>query len=368
MLGFPSDSTPIPKADEAICVAVDAMGGDHAPRSPVLGAVRAVSRTRNERPLRVCLVGDEARIREIMSIADVPRNCRDRIDILPASQVIGMDESPSTALEKKKDASMLVGIRAVKEGRVEALVSAGNTGALMAGSLLTLGRIPGIRRPAIAVLWPTAEGRPLLLLDAGANAECKPEYYLQFAQMGTVYMERVLGRMRPRTGLLNIGGEATKGGTHMTTVFGLLEKSGLNFIGNVEPADLFKTGLDVAVTDGFVGNMVLKTGEATAEMIMSTIKREVSESVRMRLAALVMRPIFSRLKKKVDHSEYGGAPLLGIQGIVIKSHGRADELTIANAVHVAARAVEREMVDHISEAIRTVKPSEPAASEKASTV
>ena len=341
-----------PAGSDIVTIVVDAMGGDHAPRVPVTGAVQALAD--HSFNGRLLLVGDQAIVEGLLAETGLSRAQRSRIEVVHASQVIGMDESPSQALEKKKDASMLVGARLVKAGRGQALVSAGNPGALMAGSLLTLGRLAGIRRPAIAVLWPTQAGPPVLVLDSGANAECRPEYLLQFAHMGSVYMERVMGRVRPRIGLLNIGEEAGKGGALLNTAFGLLEKSGLEVTGNVEPRDLLQARVDVVVADGFMGNMILKTGEAVAEMMMNLIKSEVKKSLVARIGAMLMGPVFVNLKKKVDHTEHGGAPLLGLQAIVIKSHGRSDEKALCNAVHAAAKAVRGGVLGHIAESVRQI--------------
>lgn len=323
-------------------IAVDAMGGDHAPDVVVQGARAAASSA-----FEIVLVGDEGRLRALLG-ADA-----NGIRIVHASEVIGMDETPSTALEKKKDASLVVAARLVKQGEADALVSAGNTGALMAGALLTMGRLRGIRRPAIAVKWPTYDAHVdhVLVLDCGANAESKPEYLLQFAHMGAVYMERVAGRVRPRVGLLNIGGEVGKGGALVNAAYGLLESSGLRFVGNVEPTGMMRGVCDVVVTDGFSGNMILKTGETVAEMIMTTIKSGVKASLRAKLGAWLMKPVFLSLKKQVDHSEYGGALLLGLRAPVVKAHGRSNERAIANAIGVAARAVSEGVIRHITESI-----------------
>lgn len=348
-----------PTGSDIVTIVVDAMGGDHAPRVPVMGVAQALADESFNG--HILLVGDQAAIEGLLASSDLSEARRARIEVVHASQVIGMDESPSQALEKKKDASMLVGARLVKAGRAQALVSAGNTGALMAGSLLTLGRLTGIRRPAIAVLWPTQPGPPVLVLDSGANAECRPEYLLQFAHMGSVYMERVMGRTRPRIGLLNIGEEAGKGTALLNNAFGLLEKSGLEFRGNVEPKELLQGRVDVVVADGFMGNMVLKTGEAVAEMMMNLIKSEVKKSLVARIGALLMRPVFVNLKKRVDHAEHGGALLLGLQAIVIKSHGRSDEKALCNAVLAAAKAVQGGVLGHIAESVRQISATAASA-------
>jgi glycerol-3-phosphate acyltransferase PlsX len=357
----------MPDSLQQITIALDAMGGDNAPDAPVFGAVAALTggdtheALRNTRQLpradvRLLLVGDRVRLESLLQARPLSADVSRRIEVVHASQVIGMDESPHSALDKKKDSSMLVAARLVKEKKAHALVSAGNTGALMAGSLLTLGRLPGIRRPAIAVLWPTQK-RHILVLDSGANAESKPEYLLQFAYMGSIYMERVMGRTRPRVGLLNIGGEAGKGGSLYNAAYQLLEKAeNINFTGNIEPNEMLREKVDVVVTDGFVGNMILKTGEAVAEMISLTLKEGIMSSVTSKLGGMLLKPVFEKLKKKVDQKEYGGAHLLGLQGIVVKSHGRADEVAILNAINVAAWSVQTQVLEHIAQSIAANKP------------
>lgn len=327
---------------QSVVIAVDAMGGDYAPEVVVRGAVAAVSGA-----YEIVLVGNTSRVEPLLS-----RHARAGIRVVNASQVIGMDETPSTAFERKKDASMLVAAKLVKEGEAHALVSAGNTGALMAGSLLTMGRMPGIRRPAIAVTWPTQGPNDVLVLDCGANAESKPDYLVQFGHMGAVFMERVMGRAHPRVGLLNIGGEVGKGGPLVNAAYALLEQSGLNFVGNVEPAGMMRGEADVVVTDGFVGNLVLKTGEAVAEMMMDIVKKGAKSGPRAMLGAFLMRRVFLNLKRKVDSAEYGGALLLGLRGPVVKAHGRSNEVAIANAIRAAARAVSERVVDHIAQSIK----------------
>lgn len=341
MSSAPTTSSTAPRP---AVIAVDAMGGDEAPEAVVKGARAALSDA-----CQIVLVGDEAKLRgRFGALLEAPG-----LRIAHASEVIGMDETPSTALEKKKDASMVVAARLVKEGQAQALVSAGNTGALMAGSLLTMGRLKGIRRPAIAVKWPTYDAHVdhVLVLDCGANAETKPEYLLQFAHMGAVYMQRVTGRSSPRVGLLNIGGEVGKGGTLVNAAYGLLEASGLRFVGNIEPTQMMRGVCDVVVTDGFSGNMILKTGETVAEMIMSTIKSGVRATLRAKIGAWLMKPVFLDVKKKVDHSEYGGALLLGLRAPVVKAHGRSNERAIENAIRVAARAVSEDVIGHIRRSI-----------------
>lgn len=338
-----SASSPEQSPARRIVIAVDAMGGDNAPEVVVKGALAAV-----REGYEVILVGDKARVERILGDGvRVPG-----LHLLHASQVVGMDESPSLAFEKKKDSSMLVAARLVKDGDAQALVSAGNTGALMAGSLLTMGRTPGIRRPAIAVTWPTLVNENALVLDCGANADSKPEYLLQFAHMGSVYAQRVMGRRNPRVGLLNIGGEVGKGDALVNAAYGLLEQCGLNFVGNIEPAGMMAGDADVVVSGGFVGNMILKTGEAVANMIMGMLKSGVKSSLRAKFGALCLKPVFVDLKRRVDSSEYGGALLLGLRGPVVKAHGGSNDVAITNAIRAAAFAVQENVVEYISESVK----------------
>ncbi|MBM3465369.1 MAG: phosphate acyltransferase PlsX [Armatimonadetes bacterium] len=340
-----------PKEAEAITttdlptLAIDAMGGDHAPQEPVGGALRVAA----EGVARVLLVGDEARLRPLVAQPSPA------VEIVHAPDVVGMDEAPSDALNRRDSTSMGVGARLVKEGRAQALLSAGNTGALMAISLFTIGRLQGIRRPAIAVLWPTRKA-PVLVLDSGANADSKPEYLVQFATMGSLYMQHAVQRSSPRVGLLNIGGEAGKGNALVNAVFPILEKSGLNFVGNVEPTGMLAGSVDVAVADGFVGNIALKTGEAVAEMMLALLKAGVEAGgARAKLGALLLKPVLKGLKSQIDQSDYGGAPLLGLHGLVIKAHGRANAHAVFNAAKVAVLGVKSGVVQRIAESIKATK-------------
>ncbi len=322
-------SPPCAEASVSCVIAVDAMGGDGAPDVVVGGAVAAAAAGST-----VILVGVQPQLESILQAHGSVKG----ISTVHASQVITMEDAPSTAFEKKRDSSLAVAARLVKEGRAQALVSAGSTGALMSGALLTLGRLPGIRRPAIAVPWPTERGTSLVL-DAGANVDSKPEYLLQFATMGSVYAERVLGRKRPRVGLLNIGAEVGKGSALVHAAYALLEQSALNFMGNIEPTALVRGEVDVLVADGFVGNTMLKTGEAVAEFIRNSMRKNVRRSFRTMLGAWLMKPVFDELRRATDHSEYGGALLLGLRAPVVKAHGRSDARAIENAIKVASSAV-----------------------------
>ncbi|MHB2017898.1 MAG: phosphate acyltransferase PlsX [Candidatus Xenobia bacterium] len=332
-------------------IAVDAMGGDKAPQEIVRGAMRAARRD----DMRIILVGDEPALKPL--VAEFPRT--NNVTICHTPEWVRMDEAPATALKKKKNASVVVCAELLKKGEVDAMVSAGNTGALIATALFTLGRIPGIRRPALATMWPTLTV-PALLMDLGATVDCKPEYLVQFAQMGCVYVEKVLGRENPRVGLVNIGEEPTKGNALVKETWEMLhaEKS-LNFVGSVEPKQLINGYVDVAVADGFVGNLMLKMGEAVGELILKSVKSRIGWNPLYLGAAAALTPVLKEMKKSLDHSEYGGAPLLGVSGVVIKSHGRAKALTIRNAIRVANRMAESRTVELIASTMGDSKKPTP---------
>jgi glycerol-3-phosphate acyltransferase PlsX len=264
-----------------------------------------------------------------------------------------MHENPTIALRKKKQASILVAAELLKKNEIKALISAGNTGALMEAAIITVGRIPGIRikRPALSVLMPTYKTH-CIFLDVGANADCKPEFILQFARMGSIYARVIMKRETPKIGLLNIGSEKTKGNATTLAAYELLSRSRLNFVGNIEPRDLLGGMVDVVVTDGFVGNMVLKTAEGTAELFIKLLKEYIMKNSLSKLAAVLLKPVFSQLKKKLDHTEYGGALLFGVNGICIKSHGRADARTIYNAVKLAERLAQEDITSRFTEDLR----------------
>ena len=319
-------------------IAVDAMGGDNAPQAIVDGIVLAAQ----ENYADFILVGDENKIRACLKNSLPPR-----VQIFHTDQYVEMHESPTLALKKKPNASVFVGARMVKEGKAQALISAGNTGALLESALLFMGRIKGIKRPAIATFIPT-KTRPAILLDSGANVDCKPEFLLQFAQMASIYAQKVMGRPNPRVGLLNIGEEENKGDSLCQEAFKLLKNSGLNFIGNTEIKDFLSGKVDIAVCDGFVGNFVLKTAEATSDFILSAIKSAVGNNPSAIMGGLMLKPALGKVKKKLDQSEHGGAPFFGVRGVCIKSHGRADAKAIYNAARSAELAVEQNLVETIS--------------------
>lgn len=327
-------------------IAVDAMGGDQAPDIIIRGAVMATEVVGEN--VEILLVGDEAQVWERLS----GYSYRDgSISVVHAPEVIGMNEPPAYALRKKKGSSIAVATRLQREGRVDALVSAGNTGAVMAASILELGRLEGVRRPAIASVFPSARGR-CVVLDVGANAECKPIHLLQFGIMGSIYTQCVFGLDNPTVGLLNIGEESSKGNELTLEAHRLLAESTLNFIGNVEGRDIFKGTADVVVCDGFVGNIILKFAESIIDMLMTALKEKVLTDFRGKFGAFLLRPAFEEFRKELDYQEYGGAPLLGIDGVCIICHGGSSAKAIMNAIKVAERMVCSQVNKHIKSQLR----------------
>lgn len=324
-------------------IVLDAMGGDHAPEVVIDGAVRAA----RDLDVEVLLVGRPEAIQPELARYDTTDL---RLPIIPASQVVEMDEHPAAAVRAKPDSSMVVGMRLVKEGEAQAFVSAGNSGGVLAAALFQLGRIQGIRRPVLSSIWPTRHGR-CLLLDIGANTDCKPEYLLQFALMGSVYAQKVMGVESPRVGIVSNGEEEGKGSLLVKEAYQLLKRSPLNFIGNVEGKDIFRDIADVVVTDGFTGNVIVKTSEGVAKMLMEILREEIKKRPLAMLGALLAKPAFQAAAKILDYREYGGGILLGVNGVVIVAHGRSDAKAIANAVRVAKQAVEREVVSAIQEGL-----------------
>lgn len=323
-------------------IVVDAMGGDRAPFEIVNGALLAL----DEKIAQIVLVGDTEKINPLIS----KYASNNDLSVVHTSEYIHMDESPSQAIKKKKNASIIIAAELVKNGDACAVVSAGNTGAVMEVALFTIGRIQGIKRPALTTFWPSMQGTKIML-DTGANADCRAEYLYQFATMGSIYVQKIMGIEKPKVGLLNIGSEAIKGNALVLSAYKLLSKSNLNFVGNIEMREFLGGKVDVAVCDGFVGNMVLKAAESTAEFFNELLKGEIKKNILHTLTALALKTPFRNLKKRLDHSEHGGALLLGLKGICIKSHGRADARTIYNAVKIAARAVEKNIVVQIQDSI-----------------
>ncbi|NLJ32990.1 MAG: phosphate acyltransferase PlsX [Firmicutes bacterium] len=328
-------------------IAVDAMGGDKAPGEIVRGAVAALKQGEVE----LLLVGIPEKIEK--ELAPFGNTVKGRIEIVPATDVIGMNESPARALRQKKEASVLLAARLVKEGRAQAFVSAGNTGATMGAALFQLGRIKGIKRPAIASPLPTTRGMSLLI-DAGANADASPLYLSQFAQMGAIYLEDVWGIANPKVGLLNIASEPKKGNELSRKAYTILEKLPLNFHGNVEGREIAAGAVDVVVCDGFVGNIVLKLIEGLAQAFTVRLKGELKMGLRNRLGASLALPAFRRFRRSLDYQEYGGAPLLGVKGICIICHGSSNARAIENAIGAAAGAIKGNIVAKIAENIREI--------------
>lgn len=327
-------------------VAVDAMGGDYGPLEVVLGCVEAAK----EYKCQITLVGNEQEILAALSRCGEWRELN--ITVQHASEVIGMHEHPAVAIRKKKDSSVVVATRLVKEGLCDAVVSPGSTGAAVAAALFGLGRIKGIERPTIATPLPNLSGITVVL-DSGANVDSKPKHLVQSAIMGSIYAEYVLGINNPRVGLLNIGEEETKGNEQALSTYPLLKQlSTVNFIGNAEGRDIPKGTVDVVVCDGFVGNVVLKFGEGLASAIMYLIKDTVKNSgLLTKIASMMVMPALKGLKKKLDYAEYGGAPLLGVDGGFIICHGSSKAKAIKNAVRVAKEFTEQKVVEHIREQI-----------------
>lgn len=318
-------------------IVVDAMGGDHAPYEIVKGAVEASQ----EIDSKLILVGIEEEVKKELAKYTYDK---DKIVTYHASEIIGMDESPAKALRKKKDSSIVVGAKMVKEGEGEAFVSAGSTGAVMASSLLKIGRIKGIKRPAIATVFPTLK-EETLLLDMGANVDSKPEHLVQHALMGQIYAKNLLDKENPTVGLLSIGEEEKKGNELTIETHKLLkEMDNINFVGNVEGRDIFTGEYDVILCEGFVGNVVLKTTEGLASALFKIIKREITATFLGKIGGLLLKPAFKRVAKKMDYTEYGGAPLLGIDGITIISHGSSNSKAIKNAIKNAEKGIKADLI------------------------
>lgn len=322
-------------------ITIDAMGGDNAPEAVVKGAMKAVN---NFPDLSITLVGNKQQIAKYLIE-------HERIAIIHTDVMITGDDEPVRAVRRKKDASMVIAAQEVAEGRSDACISAGNTGALMAAGLFVVGRIKGIERPALAPTLPTIDGNGVLLLDVGANADAKPKHLLQNAYMGAVYSKKVRGIQNPRIGLLNIGTESHKGNELTKQAYELFEKANFHFVGNVEARDLLEGVCDVAVTDGFTGNMILKTVEGTAMSIVKMLKEILMSSFKTKMAALVIKNDLAELKNKMDYSEYGGALLFGLQAPVVKAHGSSDEQAIFSAIRQARDMVNGEVPQKITEAI-----------------
>ncbi|MDP6686277.1 MAG: phosphate acyltransferase PlsX [Candidatus Omnitrophota bacterium] len=327
-----------------IKIAVDVMGSDTSPRSDVEGAVLAAREFDHE----IIMVGKKDAIeKELEKYRDIPRN----LSIEHAPEVIGMHEQPVLSVRRKKLSSVVVMANLAKEKKVDAVVSAGNTGAVVCALTLKCRMLPGIERAGIGVVMPSLKGTTLLI-DGGANIDAKPKHLLQYGIMGSAYSEYILGKTSPKIGLLNIGAEESKGTGFLKDAYGLLETSSLNFIGNVEGRDLFMGDCDVIVCDGLVGNVALKVSESTVHALIEMLKVEIRSSSISKLGALLARQAFSSLKKKMDYAEYGGAPLLGINGICIIGHGSSNPKAVKNAIRVAGEEVNKCVNQHILEKVK----------------
>lgn len=320
-------------------IALDAMGGDYAPGEIIKGAVKAAQAYPR---MEIILVGQSVRINPLLS--NIPAN----MSLLEASEVIGMDEHPAQAVRKKKDSSIVVATRLVKEKKADAVVSAGSTGAQMASALLGLGRVKGVERPGIATVLPTLAGGKLVL-DVGANPDAKPEHLLQYAQMGSIYAHHIMGIENPRIALLNIGTEESKGNELTQHAYPLLQASSLNFSGNIEGRDVPYGRADVVVCDGFVGNVVLKTAEGLAGALFELIKDKITSTPVRKLGALAVKPGLKEIARMMDYAEYGGSPLLGVNGISIVCHGSSKEKAIFNAIRVAGECAEAGLTELIAQ-------------------
>ncbi|MGD6793690.1 phosphate acyltransferase PlsX [Metabacillus indicus] len=322
-------------------IAIDAMGGDNAPKAIVEGAMKAVTLFSD---IEITLYGKEPLIKEYLTN-------QERISIVHTDMVIEATDEPVRAVRRKKDASMVLMANAVKEGEADACISAGNTGALMTAGLFVVGRIEGIERPALAPTLPTIEGNGFLMLDVGANADAKPEQLLQYAMMGSIYANKVRGIEKPRVGLLNVGTEEKKGNELTKAAYQLLKGSDLHFIGNVEARDLLDGIADVVVTDGFTGNVALKTIEGTALSVFKMLKTALTSNLQSKLAAAVLKPKLKVIKGKLDYSEYGGAGLFGLKAPVIKAHGSSDPNAVYNAIRQAREMVSNEVTGTIRRSV-----------------
>jgi len=324
-------------------IAIDAMGGDFGPEPIIEGVIKAL----NEKDFTAYLVGDEKIIKPL-----VPKNLYEKVRFINSEDFIKMDESATEAL-KRKDSTIYKSIELLKNGEVDAVVSAGHSGATMSLATLRIGRIKGIRRPAIITFMPTIKKEYAFLLDAGANVDCDAHNLYQFGLMGEVYAKVVLEKDDVKIGLLSNGEEESKGNTITKEAYKMLKENFPNFIGNVEGGDIFKGDVDVIVTDGFIGNIVLKTSEGAADIISKLIKDEIKNSgLLQKIGALLLKPVFKGLKKAIDYAEYGGAPLLGINGCVIIAHGKSNSKAIKNAIFQAIRYVENDVTNKIKESLK----------------
>lgn len=326
---------------------VDAMGGDFAPQAPVEGAVEALRRYPN---IEITLAGDLKQVEPLLKDCD---DVRGRITLLDAPEVITNHESPVMGVRTKKNSATVQGMLQLKEKQADGFVSAGSTGAVLAGGMFRLGRIEGVERPALAPLLPNGKGY-FLLIDCGANVDCKPEYLQQFGVMGDAYMKGVMGLKQPRVGLINIGAESEKGNALVKAVYPMMEQAGYHFIGNVEARDITGDQADVLVCDGFSGNLILKFMEGVSGTLMGMIKKELMADTRSKIGALISKPAFKRVKKAMDYTEVGGAPLLGVQGAVVKAHGSSNAHAFSCAIGQCVKMIDGHVVEIIEKGMARV--------------
>lgn len=329
-------------------ILLDGMGGDHAPDEIVAGAVAAAKEIDEE----ILIIGDRQAIETALNKADYAGT---GIQIIEASEVITNDEAPVKAVRTKKDSSIVKGLNMVKNKEADVFLSAGSTGALLAGGLFILGRIQGIDRPTLATVYPVIGMEPSLLVDTGANAECKPNNLLEFAMMGSIYMEKVIGRENPTVGLVNNGTEEGKGTTLTKAAYELLSKSHLNFIGSIEARSLQDGVCDIIVTDGFTGNAIIKLTEGLGLMVLREMKRRFMSSTKAKLGALLLKEQLLGIKKEFNYAEYGGAPLLGVKGAMLKMHGSSDALAVKQTIIKAIPYVKENVVETIQNSVLEIE-------------
>jgi phosphate acyltransferase len=338
-----------------LTIAVDAMGGDHAPKAEVEGAIRA-ARTLD---VKVILVGHQAVLRRELSQHDGHSDLP--IEIVHAEERVTMEDSAAKAVRNKRDSSLRVACRLVRDGVAQGMISAGNTGAVMATAKIVQGVVPGVDRPALAGVFPTMAGSPVVVVDVGANVDCSPKQIAQFAVMGEIYSRAILRRTRPTVGLLSIGEEEHKGNELTRTATPLLKNLNLNFVGNVEGRDIFGGKVDVIVCDGFIGNVALKVSEGLGDMVKSLLHESLEATITRKIGYVLSRAAFTDFKKRLDYSEYGGAPLLGVRGVCIICHGRSNANAIKNAIRVAAEFSEQQVNSHIEAELKPSVPEKLAA-------
>ena len=332
---------------------VDAMGGDFAPQAPVEGTIEALRRYPD---MEVTLAGVIPEIEKYLVDCD---DVRARITLLDAPEVITNEESPVMGVRSKKKSATVIGMLQLRDKEADGFVSAGSTGAVLAGGMFRLGRIPGIERPALAPTMPNGKGY-FLLIDCGANVDCKPEYLVQFGMMGDAYMRGVFGMEKPRVGLVNIGAEAEKGNALVKATYPMMEQAPYHFVGNVEARDVMADVADVLVADGFAGNLILKNTEGVAMALLKIIKQEMMADLSGKIAGLIGKPAFRRVKKLMDYTEVGGAPLLGVQGAVVKAHGSSNAHAFSCAIGQLIKMIDGKVVETIEKGVTALTPSEDA--------